>query len=73
MRNLIHLFKDVFPDAPLMVAEVVSVDGGLCVVEMPGGARAHVRGAATVGQKVFVRDGAIDSVAPELPVIEIEI
>jgi hypothetical protein len=73
MRNLIHLFKDVFPDSPLLVAEVISVAGGLAVVEMPGGARAHVRGSATVGQKVFVRDGVIDSVAPDLPVIEIEI
>lgn len=73
MKNLYSLFKEIFPDAPLDIAEVVAVSGELATVQMPGGGRAVVRGTGTVGQMVYVRDGVIESGAPDLPVFEIEV
>lgn len=73
MKNPIALFKEVFPDAPLLIGDVIASDGGIATVELQGGAIVQVRGDATPGQRVFVRDGVIESTAPVLPVVEIEI
>jgi hypothetical protein len=73
MKNPIALFKEVFPDAPLLIGDVIASDGGLSTVELQGGAIVQVRGDANPGQRVFVRDGLIESTAPMLPVVEIEI
>lgn len=42
-------------------------------VELPDGAQIPARGAATLGERVFVRDGAIEGPAPTLPVELIEV
>lgn len=73
MANLFRQFMDLLPDRALQVGEVLSVDAGVAVVELPGGGTVHARGAATVGQLVFVRDGAIEGQAPSLPIELIEI
>lgn len=73
MKNPIALFKEVFPDAPLLIGEVTASDGGLSTIELQDGGIVQVRGDATPGQRVFVRDGVIESTAPTLPVVEIEI
>ena len=71
--NLYQAFKKVFPDAPLQVGEVIAVDGDTATVELPGGGRLQARGAATVGNQVWVRDGVIEGDAPTLTLVEIEI
>lgn len=73
MKNPIALFKEVFPDAPLLIGDVVASEDGLSTVELQGGGLVQVRGEATPGQRVFVRDGVVESTAPALPVVEIEI
>jgi hypothetical protein len=63
----------MFGEAPLLVGDVVSVDGDVAVVEMPGGGRITARGAVTVGTRVFVRGGAIEGTAPSLTLVLIEV
>lgn len=61
------------PDAPLLVGDVVQTAPGRVVVQLPGGGILTARGTATPGQRVFVRDGLIEGLAPALPVEVIEV
>jgi hypothetical protein len=72
-ENRFQRLKKLFPDAPLLVGDVVQATSYGATVELPSGALITVRGTATVGQRVFVRDGLIEGVAPALPFFEIEI
>jgi hypothetical protein len=72
----LNAFKDLMallPSDPLQVGDVVAVDLGVVTVELPGGGRITARGSASIGQRVFVRGGAIDGDAPDLPFDDIEI
>lgn len=71
--NLFRALLAVLPSTPLEVAEVVEVSAELVVVELPGGGRLQVRGEAQIGDRVFVRGGAIDGPAPALPVVIINV
>lgn len=73
MRNPYRQLLDVLPQRPLQVGDVVHVGAGESIIELPGGGRLTARGAAAVGQRVFVRDGAIEGLAPALPVEVIEV
>lgn len=73
MSNLYAQFKKLIPTAPLLVGTVASVYTGGATVTLQGGGTMRVRGAATVGQRVFVRDGAIEGPAPNLPLVEITV
>jgi hypothetical protein len=42
-------------------------------VELPDGTQISARGEATLSERVFVRDGAIEGPAPTLPVEIIEV
>lgn len=66
MRNVYAEFLALLPSRPLMVGEVLSVQGGVAVVEVPGGGRMQARGEAAVGDRVYVCDGAIQGPAPML-------
>lgn len=63
----------LLPQRPLIVGEVLAVSDGVAMVELPGGSQIQARGDATVGDKVFVRDGVIEGPAPDLPVEEVEV
>ena len=52
---------------------VIDVGSGVVTVALPGGGRIKARGAAALGQKVFVRDDAIEGTAPNLTLEIIEI
>ena len=73
MRNPFKLLRDLLPDAPLQVGTVLSVTSGVAAVELPGGGRLLARGTAATGQRVFVRDGLVEGLAPNLPVEIIEV
>ena len=73
MTNIYRQFLDLLPARPLQVGAVTASANGVSTVELPGGGLLQVRGAATVGQQVFVRDGAIEGNAPALTVVQIEI
>jgi hypothetical protein len=63
----------LLPASPLQVGDVSAVDGGVATIVLPGGGIVQARGGATVGQRVFFRDGAIQGEAPSLPIEVIEI
>lgn len=71
MSNLYRKFKALIPDAPLLVGTVVATMP--LRVELPDGTQIPARGEATLGERVFVRDVAIEGPAPTLPVELIEI
>ena len=71
MSNLYRKFKALIPDAPLLVGTVIATTP--LRVELPDGTQVPARGEATLGDRVFVRDGAIEGPAPTLPVEIIEV
>lgn len=73
MHNLYEQFRRLIPDPPLQAGTVVSVGSGVVTVELPGGGLIRARGDALVGQKVFVRDDAVEGIAPSLTLEIIEI
>lgn len=66
-------FLQLLPKQPLLIGTVISSGSGTTQVELPGGARVTVRGAGTVGGKVFVRNGLVEGEAPNLPTGTIEV
>lgn len=73
MTNVYRQFLDLLPQRPLQVATVTAVSGETCTVELPGGGVLQVRGDAAVSDRVFVRDGLIEGLAPALTVAAIDI
>ncbi len=72
-RNPYRVFKEIFPDPPLQVGVATAVDGDAVTVTLPGGGVLQVRGTATIGTQVWVRDGVIEGEAPDLTLVVIEI
>ena len=73
MHNLYEQFRQLIPDPPLQAGTVVNVGSGVVTVALPGGGLIRARGNAVVGQKVFVRDEAVEGIAPSLTLEIIEI
>ena len=73
MHNVYEQFRQLLPDAPLQVGTVIEVGAGVLSVQLPGGGMTRVRGSAAIGERVFVRDGVLEAVAPNLALEIIEI
>lgn len=73
LSNAFAAFRRLMPAAPLEAGTVVAQAGDVATIELPGGGRVNARGAATIGDRVFFRDGAIDGSAPTLSYIAAEI
>lgn len=73
MHNVYERFRQLLPDPPLQVGTVTEVGAGVVTVQLPGGGLVKARGSAEVGQKVFVRDGVVEAVAPALALEVIEV
>ena len=73
MHNLYEQFRGLLPDPPLQAGTVIDVGAGVVTVELPGGGRVKVRGHVAIGQRVCVRDGVVEAVAPNLPIELIEV
>lgn len=71
--NAFARLRRLLPRPPLLVGEITSIDNNIATILLPGGATIQARGTGTVGNQAFVRDGVIESDAPSLPVVEIEI
>lgn len=71
--NLFKQFLGLLPPRPLEVGTVISTAGGMATIELPGGGILQARGDASAGQRVFVRDGLIEGLAPGLTHIEGEV
>lgn len=76
MSNLYRALRELLPEAPLLVATVISVNAaeGTSTVEYPGGGRQRVRGTSAIAaSQVFVRNGIIENAAPALTALTIEV
>lgn len=76
MHNLYEQFRQLIPDPPLQAGTVIDVGSGVVTVQLPGGGRIKARAnpsSAAIGQKVFVRDDAVEGIAPNLTLEIIEI
>lgn len=68
MPNLLSQFKDLLPNDRLLIGEVAAVEGERSRVVLLDGASLWVRGnSVPVGQKCYVKGGAIYQAAPNLP------
>ena len=65
-RNPYAVLLGILPPRPLLVGVVTYSANGVAEVALPGGGYERARGEATVGQRVFIRDGAIEGNAPDL-------
>lgn len=72
-KNIYRTFLDLLPDRSLQVGTVTAIANGVATVELPGGGVLRVRGNAAVDDQVFVRDGLIESEAPSLDVVLIDV
>ena len=75
MTNLFRALQELLPPAPLLVATVVSVNpDSTSTVQYLGGNTQRVRGTdAAVASQVFVRNGMIETAAPALTALTIEV
>ena len=73
MHNVYEQFLQLLPDAPLQVGVVTEVGAGVVTVQLPGGGTVRARGITAIGDRVFVRDGVLEAVAPNLSLEIIEI
>lgn len=73
MPNAYTAFLSLLPARPLQAGTVTAIDGAVRTVQLAGGALLRVRGDAAIADRVFVRDGAIEGPAPNLPIVSIEV
>ena len=71
MLNPYADFLDLLPKRPRMVGVVEVMDGDMATgVLEGGGGRVQALGTAQAGDRVFVRDGAIEGAAPDLDYVQ---
>ena len=63
----------LLPSYPLQIATITAIDGEVAQLALLGGGVLTARGAGTVGDQVFVRDGVIEGQAPSMPFVQVEI
>lgn len=73
MSNPYKQLLDLLPSRDLQIGDVTAFGDGVATVELLDGGVISARGSATVGQRVYVRDGAIEGLAPSLSVVTVEI
>lgn len=73
LTNPFAAWMSLQPPKRRQVGTVLMVDGSVITVELPSGGRLQVIGQATVGDRVFVRDGLIEGEAPTLTYISAEV
>lgn len=73
MHNLYERFRQLLPEPPLQAGVVSEVGNGVVTVVLPGGGIVLARGSAEAGQRVFIRDGVVEAIAPNLTLEIIEI
>jgi len=71
--NVFRRFEDLTGRPLRTVGTCVATSFGECVIQYPGGSRVTVQGAGTVGLDYFVIDGRLDSEAPALTALVVEV
>ena len=73
MSNLFKRFQKLIPAYPLRVGDVIAYADGVATIQEMGGI-ATARGATTEGDRLFFRNGVIESKdAPVLTIAIIEV
>ena len=75
MSNPFLQLLDLIPKTPRQIATIISGENGFYTAQLLTGQLIQVKSqtAFTANAKVFVKDGIIESQAPDLPFIEIEV
>ena len=74
MASILKAFQALLPASPLLVGQVVAIDGVELRIELPDGSLSSARGSSTVGATVYFRPGgAVEGDVPTLPFVEIDI
>jgi hypothetical protein len=73
VENLFARLRNLQPGAPLLIGTVTAVTAAGATVQLPGGALQQARGAASIGDTVFVRGGVIEGPAPGLTLVIVDI
>ncbi len=71
--NLYSRLRALFFDDRLEVGSVTATEPGRVTVALPDGSTVSVIGEATVGDRVYIRGGVIEGMAPALTVVDITI
>lgn len=71
--NVWTAFREMLPSSPLLVGTVASVDGETSLVTLIDGGVIRCRGVGVIGEKWYIRNGALESKAPSLTLSEIVI
>jgi hypothetical protein len=73
LLNPLRELTGLLAGPPLLVGDVLSITDGVAQIEEPGGGMSTARGVATVGDRVYFRNGVIEGPAPALPIDIIDI
>lgn len=73
MSNVYKKLLGLLPGRPLLIGDVTDVTNGVATITLIDGGTAQARGSASVGDRVFFRDGAIEGTAPNLPIETIDL
>lgn len=75
MANLWDMFREITPEAPLLIGTVLShTADGYSMIEMPGGGLVRAKGTlVAVNKKAFIQSGEVKSEAPDLSFFEVTI
>lgn len=73
MRNAYRSLLSLLPSRPLQIGVVEAQAGGVATIELLDGTLTTARGSASVGARVFVRDGLIEGTAPSLTFSTVEV
>lgn len=73
MSNPYRRFLDLLPARPVQIGVVSDIVSGTATVDLIDGNSVQARGNASIGDRVFVRDGLIEGTAPDLPLEVIEV
>lgn len=74
MARLLKAIREAVPSAPLLMGEVVLVQGPELRIQTPDGGLYSAMGTADVGDNVFFRPGgAVEGAAPAGTYVDIEV
>ena len=63
----------LLPGQPIQTGTILAVEADGVIVELPTGEQIRARGTGTLGESVYLRDGAVEGPAPDLTGTTIEV
>lgn len=73
MRNPYTRLRELLAAPPLQVGTVTDTSAGTATIELPDGSHIQARGAANIGDNVYVRGDLIEATAPALSIVTVEV